>query len=132
MVVLEVYNEVTINLSGEVWLDGQTGIKPVKEPDNKKGAAEDRIENIKVVAKRVSDNAVVDTKYTDANGKYIFEDLPASITGNIQYVIEFTYDGINYIAVTPHIGAANEDSDAQERDRAVFNARFATITKGQG
>lgn len=131
MVVLEVYNEVTINLSGEVWLDGQTGIKPVKEPDNKKGAAEDRIENIKVVAKRVSDNAVVDTKYTDANGKYIFEDLPASITGNIQYVIEFTYDGINYIAVTPHIGAANEDSDAQERDRAVFNARFATITKGQ-
>ena len=33
----EVYNEVTINLSGEVWLDGQTGIKPVKEPDNKKG-----------------------------------------------------------------------------------------------
>ena len=131
MVVLEVYNEVTRNLSGEVWLDGQTGIKPVKEPDNKKGAAEDRIENIKVVAKRVSDNAVVDTKYTDANGKYIFEDLPASITGNIQYVIEFTYDGINYIAVTPHAGAANEDSDAQERDRAVFNARFATITKGE-
>lgn len=129
MVVLEVYNEVTINLSGEVWLDGQTGIKPVKEPDNKKGAAEDRIENIKVVAKRVSDNAVVDTKYTDTNGKYIFEDLPASITGNIQYVIEFTYDGINYIAVTPHIGAANEDSDAQERDRAAFNAKFATITK---
>ena len=129
MIVLEVYNEVTINLSGEVWLDGQTGIKPVKEPDNKKGAAEDRIENIKVVAKRVSDNAVVDTKYTDANGKYTFEDLPASITGNIQYVIEFIYDGINYIAVTPHIGAANEDSDAQEKDRAAFNAKFATITK---
>ena len=129
IIVIEVYNEVTINLSGEVWLDGQTGIKPVKEPDNKKGAAEDRIENIKVVAKKVSDNTVVDTKYTDANGKYIFEDLPASITGNIQYVIEFTYDGINYIAVTPHVGAANEDSDGQEKDRATFNAKFATITK---
>lgn len=129
MIVIEVYNEVTINLSGEVWLDGQTGIKPVKEPDNKKGASEDRIENVKVVAKRVSDNTVVDTKYTDANGKYTFEDLPASITGNIQYVIEFTYDGINYIAVTPHIGATNEDSDGQEKDRDAFNARFATITK---
>ena len=129
IVTLEIYNEVTIDLSGEVWLDGQTGIKPVKEPDNKKGAVEDRIENIKVVAKRVSDNTVVDTKYTDANGKYIFEDLPASITGNIQYIIEFTYDGINYIAVTPHVGAVNEDSDAQEKDRATFNAKFATITK---
>lgn len=129
LITIEVYNEVTIDLSGEVWLDAQTGIKPVQEPDNKKGATEKRLENIKVVAKRVSDNTIVDTKYTDANGKYEFKDLPASITGNIQYVIEFTYDGINYIAITPHVGAANEDSDAQETDRAAFNAKFATIVK---
>lgn len=129
MVILQIYNEITIDLSGEVWLDGQTGIKPVQAPNNKKDAGEQRLENIKVVAKRVSDNAIIDTKYTDKNGLYEFKDLPASLTGNIQYVIEFTYDGINYIAVTPHVGAANEDSDGQEIDRAAFNARFATIVK---
>lgn len=129
MVILQIYNEITIDLSGEVWLDGQTGIKPVQAPNNKKDAGEQRLENIKVVAKRVSDNAIIDTKYTDKNGIYEFKDLPASLTGNVQYVIEFTYDGINYIAVTPHVGAANEDSDGQEIDRAAFNARFATIVK---
>lgn len=125
MIVIEVYNEVTIDLSGEVWLDGQTGIKPVQAPNGKKDSGEKRLENIKVVAKRVSDNAIVDTKYTDTNGLYEFKDLPASITGNIQYVIEFTYDGINYIAVT------GTDSKAKELNRNQFNARFATITKGQ-
>ena len=129
IVTFEIYNEVTIDLSGEVWLDGQTGIKPVQEPNNKKDASEKRLENIKVVAKRVADNEIVDTKYTDTNGVYEFKDLPVSITGNVQYVIEFTYDGINYIAVEPHVGATNEDSDAQEVNRDVFNARFATIVK---
>lgn len=129
IVTFEIYNEVTIDLSGEVWLDGQTGIKPVQEPNNKKDSTERRLENIKVVAKRVSDNVIVDTKYTDANGVYEFKDLPVSITGSIQYIIEFTYDGINYIAVTPHVGSASEDSDGQEIDRDAFNKKFATIVK---
>ena len=40
----------------------------------------------------------IKTTYTDSNGKYEFKDLPQSINNPVEYYIEFTYDGINYIA----------------------------------
>ena len=69
----------------------------------------------------MSDDSIVATTVTDANGQYEFKDLP----GNIKYYIEFIYDGIHYIAVTPDVGADDSiDSDAQEQDRVAFNNKF--------
>lgn len=129
-VIVEVKNEITIDLKGKVWEDGQTGIKPVKEPNNLYDAGETGIPNVKVVVKKVSDDSIVATTVTDANGQYEFKDLPATTTGNIKYYIEFIYDGIHYIAVTPDVGADDSiDSDAQEQDRVAFNNKFKTIIK---
>lgn len=130
IVTVEIKNEVTLDLAGKVWQDGQTGLKPVVAPNNIQDASEKGIANIKVVARKVSDNSIVSEARTDSNGDYIFKDLPASVYGNIQYSIEFTYDGINYIAVTPNVGSDESiDSDATEIDRTAFNNKFATIVK---
>lgn len=130
IVTVEIKNEVTLDLSGRVWKDGQTGLKPVIAPNNVQDANENGIADIKVVVKKVSDDSEVLETRTDSNGDYSFKDLPASIKGTIQYYIEFTYDGINYIAVTPNVGSDDTiDSDATEVGRTEFNNRFATIEK---
>ena len=130
ILTVEIKNEVTIDLKGKVWLDGQTGLKPVKGPNGLYDANETLMANIKVVARRVSDNAIIQETVTDANGNYILKDLPESINGIIKYYVEFTYDGINYIATTPKVGNDETiDSDAYEIDRAAFNDKFKTIEK---
>lgn len=129
IITLQIENEVTIDLSGRVWQDEQRGLKPVIPPNNIQDDGEKGIPNIKVVARRLSDNETIETR-TDANGDYAFIDLPASAYEKIEYVIEFTYDGINYIAVTPNVGNDDTiDSDATEIGRTAFNNKFATIVK---
>lgn len=123
IVSVEVSNTVTMDVSGQVWLDAQTGIKPVTSPNGLKDSGEQGVEG--VIVKLIRDNgAVINTCVTDNSGKYEFKNIPASVKGTLNYYITFTYDGINYIATQSGL-----DSDATEIDRSGFNDRFATITK---
>lgn len=135
-------NEVTLDLSGRVWLDGQTGIKPVSSPNGLQDNTDkenEGIEGIEVSVKAQGNttssgtNSGDRTTVTGAKGKYEFKDLPASTKGNIEYYIEFTYDGINYIVTTPNAGDDSIDSDVAENpdDRTDFNNRFHTIKKDE-
>jgi len=83
-----------MDLSGKVWLDGQTGLKPVNSPNGYQDSSEENIENVLVELK--DNNGVIDWEITDKNGEYSFKDISASVTGKIKYYIEFDYDGINY------------------------------------
>ena len=119
----EIKNDVTMDLSGMVWLDEQTGIKPVQPPNGKKDSGEEGVAGVSI--RLVGPNGT-ETTITESNGMYKFENLPASVNPNnkdFQYYIEFTYDGINYIRTL------NGDSDAAESNRAEFNEKFKTITK---
>lgn len=113
--------ERTVEVSGQVWLDGQTGLKPVKEPNGKKDSGESGIAGVKVEIKRTDGTETeIEPVVTDSNGNYKFEKVPR----NKEYYIEFTYDGIKYIATV-----AGGDSDASEVDRQAFNDKFHTIEK---
>lgn len=112
--------ENKIELSGKVWLDGQTGIKAVDAPNGKKDSGEQGVAGVVVYLKRTDGQpSKVDPVVTDVNGNYKFEKVPA----NKDYYIEFVYDGINYITTVAG------DSDATEVDREAFNNKFNTITK---
>ncbi len=121
-----------ITLEGKVWLDKQYGDKPVNEPNSlynyEPNEEDEPFSDIEVILKKVGDDTPVKTTKTDADGKYIFEDVIAD--GKTEYYIEFRYDGINYEAVTANQGSEDIDSDAKEVDRDTFNKKFTTITKG--
>ncbi len=125
-VEITIENEVTLDLSGRVWKDGQTGLKPVQSPNNLDNNGEPGIPGVKVLLKGYEERETT----TDSNGGYSFKDLPASVNGSTNYYIEFVYDGIHYQAVTPHVGNDTTiDSDANEVDRTGFNNKFRTITR---
>lgn len=123
IVNVEISNIVTMDLVGMVWLDGQTGLKPVKAPNGAKDSSEPGIAGVDVKLIR-EDGIQINTAKTDNNGNYKFVEVPASIKGTLKYYIVFTYNGIDYIATEPGI-----DSDATEVNRDAFNDRFKTITK---
>ncbi len=128
IVEIRIENEVTMDISGKVWQDGQTGLKPVVGPNGIYDSSEKGIPDIEVTV--TEGKTQIKTTYTDSNGKYEFKDLPQSINNPVEYYIEFTYDGINYIATTPNVGTdESKDSDAQELDRTSFNNKFHTIEK---
>ena len=124
---IEIENEVTMDISGKVWQDGQTGLKPVEGPNGMYDSSENGMPDIKVTV--LDGGSEVETTYTDSRGEYIFEDLPQSVSDPIEYHIEFAYDGINYIATTPNAGNESRDSDGEEIDRQAFNNKFHTIEK---
>lgn len=124
---IEIENEVTMDISGKVWQDGQTGLKPVVGPNGMYDSSENGMPDIKVSV--FDGRSEVETTYTDSRGEYIFEDLPQSVSNPIEYHIEFVYDGINYIATTPNAGNESRDSDGEEIDRQAFNNKFHTIEK---
>lgn len=118
-----------MNLSGKVWLDAQTGIKPTREPDGKNGKDEAGIEGVKVylykedgtLVKTDADGKTIGNSgylITDADGKYEFIGIAKD-----SYYIVFEYDGINYIRTI------DGDSKATELNRDTFDARFKEISK---
>ena len=127
IIEIEIENEVTMDISGKVWQDGQTCLKPVVGPNGMYDSSENGMPDIKVSV--FDGRSEVETTYTDSRGEYIFEDLPQSVSNPIEYHIEFVYDGINYIATTPNAGNESRDSDGREIDRQAFNNKFHTIEK---
>lgn len=154
---LTIPNLRLIDLSGEVWLDGNTGVKPVVGPDGNmdylyynsetgkwETIKEKRISN--VLVELTADTAPFDnttatytgkTRYTNEQGQYSFTGL----RWNQKYEVTFNYDGIHYIALNSKKG--NENAEAYRavynetyamedlNKRASFNDRFKTIMYGQ-
>ena len=127
-----------INLSGLVWLDGQTGIKPVTGPNGKLDDSEQKLANIVVYLyyKNPENGTIskVAETVTNANGYYEFKDYEIGY-----YYVEFYYDGVHYedtIKVenpgeNDIISKAFEDISNNTKPanrRTTFNSRFQTIT----
>lgn len=128
---ISVINDLTIDISGKVWLDGQTGLKPVNAPNSKYDDGESILSGItvKLYRKEQNSSVFVAKTVTDSNGCYSFT-VPQTANKTYKYFVEFTYDGVNYIAVKPNSGSDETiDSDAEEIMRAEFNGKFNTITK---
>lgn len=115
-----------IDISGYVWLDGQTGIKPAVTHNGVMDNSETRMENIVVYLYYKNPETGRATKIeetkTDANGYYKFENYEIGY-----YYVKFEYDGINY---EDTISVQNGSSKAFETDseRSTFNNKFKTIT----
>ena len=135
-----------INMSGYVWLDGQTGIKPAVPNNGIMDNGETKFENIVVylyqekpktqngqALPQAGQKVHIATTVTDKNGYFKFEDYEIGL-----YYVEFYYDGIHYedtikvdASGTQVVSRAFEDisnmgNTANRRNQ--FNARFATIT----
>lgn len=127
-IAITVPNKRLINLSGKVWLDGNTGIKPVVGPNGKIDSSEEGMAGIKV--ELLGAGIPIDTR-TNNNGEYQFKGLDYGP----QYSVKFTYDGINYEDTTYYKNEKDEiigDSKAQEsaEERNNFNNKFTIIEKG--
>lgn len=133
VIEIEVPNIRLIKIEGKVWLDGNTGIKPVIGPNGKIDTNEAGIPNVEV--RLYNGSTIEETTKTDANGQYNFKD----ITYGPQYSIQFVYDGINYEDteyyknVTDETGNIIGHSKAQENEtnREAFNEKFKIIKKEQ-
>lgn len=128
VIEITVPNKRLIDISGKVWLDGNTGIKPVVGPDGKMGDNEEALEGILV---KLVGGTEKQTK-TNIDGTYSFTGLDYGP----EYSIKFTYDGINYEDTTYYKDAQGNiigDSKAQESadERTTFNNKFKTIEKGK-
>lgn len=124
---VKITNELkTIEISGYVWLDGQTGIKPVVSNNGIMDDTEFKMKGIAVYLyyKNPTTGEISEVARTSTNedGYYKFKDKEI---GN--YYVEFVYDGINYEGTIP-----GGDSKAFEKvkDRDTFNKKFQTIEKG--
>ena len=118
-----------IDLSGYVWLDGQTGIKPAVPNNGIMDSSEAKMKDIVIhlyykdpITQEIK---LVETTVTDANGYYEFKEHEIGY-----YFIKFEYDGVHY---EDTISVENGSSKAFETDgdRTTFNGRFQTITYGK-
>ena len=128
---LTIPNLRLIDLSGKVWLDGNTGIKPVVGPDGKYTEGEKLVSN--VLVELTADTLPFDnttatytekTRYTNEQGQYSFKGL----RWNKKYELAFNYDGIHYIGTD---GADYYGAKENKDTRTSFNNKFKTIMYGQ-
>lgn len=116
-----------INLSGYVWLDGQTGIKPAVPHNGIMEDSEQRMKDIVVELWFANPNGFiwekVDEAVTDENGHYEFRDHEIGY-----YCAVFFYDGVRYINT---ISGGSSKAFETEDTRNSFNSRFQTITYKQ-
>lgn len=136
----------TIEISGCVWLDGQTGNKNAEAPNgimDEKGKGMAGI-TVHLYYKQPIDGKQIEewkdvkltSTTTDTGGKYTFKDENnKTIKFEIgYYYVKFEYDGINY-EDTIKVEQPKDDeivSKAFEKveDRDTFNKKFHTIEKG--
>lgn len=137
-VTLNVPNIRLIDVSGTVWIDGNTGVKPVIAPNGTMENTEMKVSN--VLVKLSGDNmelygadgkllSLTDantTTKTNSNGTYQFKGLRYGRN----YLVTFNYDGVHY--TTPSVtNYTNQANNAIEVNRADFNTKFQTIKYNQ-
>ena len=123
-----------MDLEGQVWLDGQQGIKNVEPANGKKESNEQRLEGVNVYI----NGEGIDLPYgmnpmtkTDKDGRYSFKGLesPHDKAG-AGYVITFEYNGIDYNdTIKGGDSKAFEDNNKDTFTREQLNKRFTTITR---
>ena len=128
--------QIYVKLSGYVWEDIQSEKQSIRNDyylNDEFDDADIRVSGIQV---RLMNNGqvVVDPETgkeqittTDENGEYLFENVEIDNLPN--YYVEFTYDGLTYQNVVPHLDADN-GSKAVEPDRQAFNNRFGSVEVG--
>ena len=119
-----IQNVPLINLSGNVWQDGQIGEKDVAGPNGLKDNGEKNLEGVIVELYSMRDKNVIKTTTTDSNGNYNFTNVSKTSEG---YKIRFKYNGIHYYTTSTAAGV----SKGTEVSRTQFNNRFKTIGVGQ-
>lgn len=117
---LTVPNIREIDISGKVWLDEQTGIKPAVEANGNIDTSEQGIAGVIVKLYMKGAEEPIRTTVTDNNGEYKFEEV---LYGE-SYDVRFEYDGINYEAT---IIGGDSKADENEAERTSFNNKFTTI-----
>ena len=137
------YNVPLITLEGQVWLDGQQGVKNVEGPNGKnddgrympgviahlyKVNMDDSL--TEVASMKTTGDPTEEGYSTDSNdGKYWFRGLEKPDATFKGYTIKFEYDGINYQdTISGQDSKAFEYTGADEFARDTFNNRFKTIT----
>ena len=123
-----------MDLEGQVWLDGDHGVKKVEGPNGKKESNELRLEGVNVYINGegidLPEGMNPITK-TDKDGKYSFKGLESPHDKNgAGYVITFEYNGIEYNDTIK--GGDSKAFEANNKDtftREQLNQRFTTITK---
>ena len=127
---------IYIKLSGYVWEDIQSEKQSIRNDYYRNDENDDTDARMSGVQVRLMSNGqvVVDPETgkeqittTDENGEYLFENVEIDNLSN--YYVEFTYDGLTYQNVVPHLDADN-GSKAIEPERQEFNNRFATVEAG--
>ncbi len=120
-----------VKLSGYVWEDIQSEKMSVRNDYYKKDdfdVSDQLVAGITVRLKEVKTGKVIKEAVTDSNGAYQFTDV--EIDKLADYTVEFTYDGLIYQNVIPHLDADN-GSKAIEPKRQDYNNNYASVEKGQ-
>ena len=127
---------IYIKLSGYVWEDIQSEKQSIRNDYYRNDENDDTDARMSGVQVRLMSNGqvVVDPETgeqqittTNENGEYLFENVEIDNLSN--YYVEFTYDGLTYQNVVPHLDADN-GSKAIEPERQEFNNRFASVEAG--
>ena len=133
--------DLTFTIAGIVWKDEKTGKE--SNYDGKIGTAnsgepEKGMQNVEVKLYKHGSTDVIKTTYTDANGAYVFNEIPVG-----RYDVGFVYDGLTYKTTQSFASGSAEDyvnnpndekyeldSKAEENpeDRQNFNNKFYEIT----
>ena len=135
-ITINIKNQPLIDISGQVWLDGQIGGKDPQNINGEKDGSEEGINGVYVQLIDVSNNQVFSETYTETKdgivGAYEFTQVPQTNAG---YIVRFSYDGINYIETKAYADDAEKEdhgtaSDANEDNRNDLRNRFKTISGG--
>ena len=127
---------IYIKLSGYVWEDIQSEKQSIRNDYYRNDENDNTDARMSGVQVRLMSNGqvVVDPETgeqqittTNENGEYLFENVEIDNLSN--YYVEFTYDGLTYQNVVPHLDADN-GSKAIEPERQEFNNRFASVEAG--
>lgn len=131
--------QVYVKLSGYVWQDIPSEKRSIRNDLYKENPEYDN-EDIRVagvivklrdkttgeIVKNPETGENQETK-TSENGEYQFANVEIEKLAN--YYVEFTYDGLTYQNVVPHLDKDN-GSKAVEPNRQEYNNRFATVEAG--
>jgi len=124
-VTVNVENTPNMRICGYVWEDTQIGVKNIKGPDGLQHESEVVIPGVRVALVKASDNSIIETTSTSANGFYEFRNIAQIEDG---YKIAFFYNGIKYQEVKSY-GLPGAGSTATEIGREAFNNKFKIISK---
>ena len=133
-------NVPLIDLSGQVWLDGQQGEKDAVGPNGEKDSNEERLAGVNVYLNRNGVTGTLKSATTGSDGRYSFIGLerPNPNQSNNGYVITFEYNGITHQETDSYYSRTHStnleiNSDASERqnERTNFNNTFKTIVKDE-